>query len=141
MKFVTGSYVHSLDAKNRIRIPKKLKDAFEGQKLYFMRYTGGCIAVYPASALEERLEELKPVKSDNKELLRAKRALLGAIEEIEEDNQGRTTLSAEMRSYAGIDKTVLTIGMGDYLELWAPERYKDETEKVPLETAYEIIPF
>ena len=141
MKFVTGSVEHALDGKNRIRIPKKLKDAFEGEKLFFVRYTGGCIAVYPRSALDERLEGLKNIRSDNKTLLRAKRAILSAIEEVEEDNQGRTTLSPEMRAYAGIDKNVLTIGMGDYLEIWAPERYNGETEDMPLESAFDVIPF
>ncbi len=141
MKFITGSVVHTLDSKNRIRIPKKLKDAFEGEKLFFVRYTGGCISVYPQSALDARLEGLKNIKSDNKELLKAKRAILGAIEEIEEDNQGRTTLSAEMRAHAGISKDVITIGMGDYLEIWAPERYNGETEDMPLEDAFSAIPF
>ncbi len=141
MKYVTGSIEHALDAKNRIRIPKKLKDAFEGEKLFFVRYTGGCIAVYPLSALNERLEALKGIKSDNKQLLKAKRAILGAIEEVEDDNQGRTTLSAEMRAYAGISKNVLTIGMGDYLEIWSPERYRGETADMPLEEAFTEIPF
>ena len=114
MKYLTGSVEHALDGKNRIRIPKKFKDAFgEDETLYFVRYTGGCIAVYPKSSIDERLEALKDIKSDNKELLRAKRAILGAIQEVEEDNQGRTTLSAELREYAGIDKTVLTIAIED----------------------------
>lgn len=141
MKYLTGSYEHSLDGKNRIRIPKKLKDAFDGQQLFFVRYTGGCIAVYPKSAIDERLEGLRAIKSDNKEQLRAKRAILGAIQEVEEDNQGRTTLSPELRAYAGIDKTVLTIAMGDYLEIWSPERYKSETEAMSLEDAYSVLPF
>ncbi len=141
MKFITGSVEHALDAKNRIRIPKKLKDAFEGEKLFFVRYTGGCIAVFPNSALNERLDGLKNIKSDNQQLLKAKRAILGAIEEVEEDNQGRTTLSSEMRAYAGITKDVLTIGMGDYLEIWAPERYRSETEEMSLTDAFTSIPF
>lgn len=141
MKYITGSVVHSLDGKNRIRIPKKMKDDFEGEKLYLMRYTGGCIAVFPASALNERLEALKGIKSDNQPLLKAKRALLGAIEEVVEDQQGRTTLSAEMRSYAGITKNVLTIGMGDYLEMWSPERYNAATDELSLEDAFSAIPF
>ena len=113
MKYLTGTVEHALDGKNRIRIPKKFKDAFEGEPLYFVRYTGGCIAVYPKSAIDERLETLKGIKSDNKDLLRAKRAILGAIQQVEEDTQGRTTLSAELRSYAGIEKNVLTVAMGD----------------------------
>lgn len=141
MKYLTGSVEHALDNKNRIRIPKKYKDNFDGETLFFVKYTGGCIAVFPKSALDERLESLKSIRSDNKDLLRAKRAILGAIEEIEEDTQGRTTLSAEMRAYAGIDKNVLTVAMGDYLEIWSAERYKSDAGAMSLEDAYSAIAF
>ena len=48
MKLLSGKVAHQLDAKNRIRIPAKYKNAFpEKEKLYFVEYAPGCISVMP----------------------------------------------------------------------------------------------
>ncbi len=142
MKYFTGRIEHSLDEKNRIRIPKKYRQEFpENEKIYFVRYTKGCIAVFSESALAKRLEVLEEIKSNQPELQLAKRVILSAIEEIEEDKQGRTVLSAVMRKHAGITKDVVTIGMGDYLEVWAAEKLTSETESISLDEALLRIAF
>lgn len=136
-----GSVLHSLDDKNRIRIPKKYRDDFpKGEKLYFMRYTKGCIAVLSESALASRLEALNEIKSNQPRLQMAKRVILASIEDVEEDTQYRTVLSAAMRKHAGITKEVLTIGMGDYLEMWSPESFAAETDNMTLDDALLEIP-
>lgn len=137
-----GSIEHQIDEKKRIRIPKKLRDQIpRSEQLYFVRYTNGCIAVFPSSSLNERLEALKNIRSDQPQLLQAKRAILSAIEEVQEDSQGRIVLSSMMRAHAGITKEVLTIGVGDYIEIWAPDRYAKEMEEMPLDNAFASLPF
>ncbi len=142
MQYFTGSISHQLDAKNRIRIPKRYRSAFpENEKLYFMRYTKGCIAVLSESALGERLAALSDIKSDKPLLQQAKRAILSAVEPVEEDDQKRAVLSQTMRSHAGIEKDVMTVGMGDYLEIWEPGRFKESLGDMTLEAALEQLPF
>ena len=122
-----GSIEHQLDGKNRIRIPKKFRKDMEGE-LYFMKYSGGCIAVLTRSDLDERLSVLKEIKSNQPKLLQAKRQLLASIEKIEEDDQGRIVLSASMREYAHITKDVVTRGVMDYVEIWSPEVLRKQDE-------------
>ena len=57
MLMLTGEYNHQLDAKNRIRIPSKLKKEL-GEEYYFTRGTNGCIAVIPKMIVDQKLETL-----------------------------------------------------------------------------------
>ena len=45
--FLLGNFQHTLDDKNRIRLPSKLRDQM-GDKYVVMPGLNGCIAVYPA---------------------------------------------------------------------------------------------
>ena len=54
--FLTGEYDHQIDAKNRIRIPGKLRGKEE--KLYFTKGTDGCIFVFYESAIKEKFAKL-----------------------------------------------------------------------------------
>lgn len=137
-----GCVEHQVDEKNRIRIPKKYRDQIpKAEDIYFVRYASGCIAVLTGSALADRLQTLNGIRSDQPKLLKAKRAILSAIEEVEEDKQGRIVLSAAMRAHAGIKKDVITIGVGDYIEIWAAERYRASMEEMSFDEAYEMIAF
>ena len=57
MYFLTGEYDHQIDAKNRIRIPAKLKG--NEDKLYFSKGTNGCIFVFYEAAIREKLEKIE----------------------------------------------------------------------------------
>ena len=49
-----------------------------------------------------------------------------------EDGQGRVVLPEKLREYAGIDKDVVSIGMGDHVDIYS----KAEREKLKSENAY-----
>lgn len=136
-----GSVEHQLDDKNRIRIPKRFRDAFpDGDEIYFVKYTDGCIAVFPASVLSERLKDYSNIKSDDRDRQELKRSLFAAIEPCNEDGQGRILLSAGLRAYAHIKKDVITVGMYDYLEIWSPENYAETLGGVTLNKAFLQLP-
>ena len=47
-----------------------------------------------------------------------------------EDGQGRVVIPEKLRIYAGIDKEVVSIGMGDHIDLYAlEERNNIRSEK------------
>ena len=51
---LTGKYEHQIDAKNRIRIPTKLKG--NEDKVYFSKGTDGCIFVLFEDYVQEKLQ-------------------------------------------------------------------------------------
>ena len=47
----------------------------------------------------------------------------GAVEALP-DKQGRILLPSNLREHAGLDKELVVIGVGDYAELWQPQRWQ-----------------
>lgn len=46
--------------------------------------------------------------------------------EASPDAQGRIILADSLKRYAGIDRTVVVVGVGDRIELWSPELWQAE---------------
>jgi MraZ protein len=68
--------------------------------------------------------------------------LSGASDEIP-DKQGRFTIPANLRQYAGLDRDVTVIGAGSRLEVWDSgtwNAYLEQTEQSFADTAEEVIP-
>lgn len=141
---IYGNYVHQMDAKNRIRIPTKLRsklsEEYPGEKLFFAAYAGKCIRVFPESVLNARLQELQ-ARSNEPVKLCALRLIVGSLQVVEEDSQGRITLSPYLRAYAGITDEVQSYGTGDSIEMWSPDKYAEATSGMDLADAFNNVSF
>jgi MraZ protein len=125
MFMLTGEYNHQLDAKNRIRIPAKLKKEI-GDEYYFAKGAGCCIAVLPKCTMEEYNEKIKTeIKITDIAKLKSVRALTSSIVSAEEDNQGRVVLNSSLKKFAKINKDIVIIGVADHAEIWAKEVYDE----------------
>lgn len=122
MKFLFGAVNHQLDAKNRIRIPSKFRNAFpENEPLFFAMYNGNRIAVMPESVLGERYNFIRNLTPADQNEMNAAASVFEWIEPVEEDSYGRAVIPLRFKKRAGIEKDVLTVGMGNFIEIWAQE--------------------
>ena len=132
MPMLTGEYNHQLDAKNRMRIPAKLRKEL-GDEFYFAKGTDGCLFVYPQAEVEVILEKLKGIPLGDPRQ-RNVRAFLKTILSVKEDDHGRLLLSPEMREHIGLerdDKDLVVCGAGTRVEIWSKknfDRYFGEDE-------------
>ncbi|MBE7080738.1 MAG: hypothetical protein E7371_05830 [Clostridiales bacterium] len=121
----TGMFEHQLDDKNRLRIPSKFKKGLTGelgdQSYCFFRGKNQCICVMAEDELNEMLSSL--ASEGLSESSKITRAIFGSICTAEEDAQGRVVLPSMLRMMAGIKKDVITLGVGNRLEIWSAERY------------------
>lgn len=119
MQFVSGKAKHQLDAKNRTRIPAKFRNAFpQDEKLFFVRYSSGCVAIMCESVMEAKLLSFGDVDPADEELYDAKRFMYTVVDDVVEDNQGRFMIPKEYREYANLTKDLVSVGMGDHIEIW-----------------------
>ncbi len=122
---LTGTYMHSLDAKNRLVIPAKLKEQL-GDTVTILRGSGSdrCLKVYSAAEWKkyaDKISELPPTQ------IRAlTRYLYSTAMEVQPDSQGRIMLQPDMLKFAGIERNIVTLGVGTYAEIWAQEIYESE---------------
>jgi MraZ protein len=120
-----GTFDHTLDAKNRLTVPAKLRTAF-AEGAFLVREADRCISLYPSatySALTSAaLSPLNPMSAQAKEL---KRYFHYNAVAVELDSAGRVMVPARMLSHAGIERDVVVTGAGDCLELWDRSRWED----------------
>lgn len=130
MNMLTGAYYHSVDAKNRIRIPAKYREGMEVKlneekkfSLVFHTGTDGCIAVYTQEAVDKIFAAFADVKQSDFEKYRAVRRYLNTFETVESDPQGRLVIPPTFRKYAKIEKDmeIVICGMVDHVEIWSKQ--------------------
>jgi len=119
MDYLTGSYEHQIDAKNRIRIPNKLKSDNEG--LFLSKGTDGCLFVFSSKAMNEILSKFDSIKITDKEKRKGQRAFLDSIVPVEFDGQGRMTIPKMYKDFAKIEKDIIISGAFTHVEVWAKE--------------------
>jgi MraZ protein len=118
----TGQAGCSLDDKGRLVVPARFRERLGPGFYLTVARPDPCLALYPIAtwrAFCDRLEDAA-VKDDR---FRAYvRKLSAATEETQCDSQGRVTIPANLRRYAGLEREVVAIGTLGRIELWAKDR-------------------
>jgi MraZ protein len=125
------TYVHQLDAKNRMRIPAKLREEI-GKNYTIMAGSGGCLYVYNEEQAKKLKEKLQHVNPFNEKQLKAARLLLSLSWDAEEDKQGRILIPDNIRDYVHIQKNVVVFNGPNCVEIWAEEVWNDYFNDVDL---------
>ena len=113
-----GSSALTLDAKGRINVPTRHRDALLLQAqgcLTLTRHPDGCLLVYPRPVWEIKREQIAAFPMQARAL---QRLLLGNAQDVEIDGSGRILVAPELRSAAGMTRDVMLLGMGAHFELW-----------------------
>ncbi|AZV92654.1 division/cell wall cluster transcriptional repressor MraZ [Kerstersia gyiorum] len=113
-----GSSALTLDAKGRMTIPARHRDALMSQadgRLTLTRHPDGCLLVYPRPEWEKKREQIVRFPMNARAL---QRLLLGNAQDVELDSAGRVLVAPELRQAAGLVKEVMLMGLGTHFELW-----------------------
>ena len=121
-----GHYEHSLDAKHRLSIPSRFRAAFSSG-LVLAKDSDACISVWTPETheytVDRALQGKNPFSSEYKGIQRFFQA---NSFDLELDSSGRVTLPPPLMSHAGVEKEVVVAGVGDHLEVWGNERWREE---------------
>lgn len=137
-----GTYEPKLDDKGRIILPAKFRDQLAGG-LVITRGQERCLYVFPTATFEEVFAKLQQAPMTSKETRAYSRIFLSGANDQIPDKQGRVTVPALLRSYAGLHKDLVVIGNGDRVEIWDQgswESYLDSNEDEFAEREDELIP-
>ena len=83
-----GEHEHSLDDKNRLTLPAKLRAAFE-EGVVLARELDGCLAAYPRAEWEKLVERIAALDPLGEDARRMKRHFFAGASQGELDRQGR----------------------------------------------------
>ncbi|MBV8066765.1 MAG: division/cell wall cluster transcriptional repressor MraZ [Candidatus Eremiobacteraeota bacterium] len=121
-----GSEQHALDHKGRLIVPARFRERLGPHFVLTIADPDPCLALYPMATWVEICGRLESVPAKDEPYRRYMRYLFAHSEEVACDAQGRVVVPALLRTYAGITRDVVSVGLLTRIEIWAKERYDFE---------------
>ena len=120
---------HTLDAKNRVFLPKRFQavlesDPFGNLGAVVTRGLDGCLFLFSESAFERAIERLDTKAISGPEARKMQRLFFAHAHRTQLDGSGRILIPEKLRSLAGIDREVMMIGVVERAEIWAKDRWE-----------------
>ncbi|PCH51254.1 MAG: cell division/cell wall cluster transcriptional repressor MraZ [Cellvibrionales bacterium] len=127
-----GSNEINMDAKGRMAIPARYKDALaadcEGCLVVTIDVADKCLLVYPLPEWVKKEDEIRVLSTLNATSRRMQRLLIGHARDLEMDASGRILIPPELRTFAELEKKVTLVGQGHRLELWNTDNWNKQRD-------------
>ncbi|WP_104092370.1 division/cell wall cluster transcriptional repressor MraZ [Arthrobacter sp. GMC3] len=126
-----GTHSPRLDEKGRIILPAKFREELAGG-LVLTKGQENCIYVFSAREFEKVHADMVGAPMQSRQARDYNRVFLSGASDEVPDKQGRVTIPAPLRSYAGLDRELVVIGAGNRAEIWNAqswEKYLQEQEQ------------
>lgn len=124
-----GRYEHSVDAKGRIALPVRFREALARRSddlrlIVTLHLTDPCLVVYPLGEWELFEEKLAKMSQLDPTVTMLRRMFVGMAHECALDAQGRVLLPPELRRDAKIEGEAVWSGAARFVELWSKPIYE-----------------
>lgn len=119
---IYGEYRHTIDVKNRTFVPAKLREQL-GDNIVLTIIADKCVSAYSTEvweAFEQKILALPPIKARE-----IRRRIYPFTSETTIDVQGRVMIPQNLREKAGLSKNIVSIGVGDHVEIWNDTDYDE----------------
>ena len=113
-----GASALNLDAKGRMAVPSKHRDALTIQcegRLTLTKHPHGCLLLFPRPVRESHREQIAAWPMSARAW---QRIFLGNASDVELDSAGRILVAPELRTAVGLTREVMLLGMGSHFEIW-----------------------
>jgi len=125
-----GEYEHTLDDKNRLTLPAKVRQALGGG-VVVTRGMDGCLFVFTREAWDEfvvaRLQGLNPFSREARQM---SRFMFAGATETEVDKQGRIMLPPALIEHGTLGRDVVVAGVRDHVEIWDRAAWRKQLKEV-----------
>jgi MraZ protein len=112
-----GEFESKVTDKNRIALPKKIREEL-GEKLIIMQGYEGCMILVNEEKFIALTKEITEGKFINDAVRDTTRFLVGSAHEITLDKQGRFILPQSLKSFSKVSEEVTFLGLIRWVEVW-----------------------
>ena len=137
-----GTHTPRLDAKGRLALPARFRTGLAGG-LVITKGQERCLYAFPIDEFTRLTEALATSPVSARAARDYSRVFFASATHEVPDAQGRVTLPASLREYAGLDKDCAVIGANTRVEIWnatAWDSYLADREPAFSDGAEEVIP-
>ena len=117
-----GKHEHQIDAKGRVSLPSGFRHAMPSSRMVLMQSSDTHLDLFPEKSWKKVRKSVRNHMKGNRPWMR--RLLSGAVP-VEPDKHGRIRIPPQLRERAGLEGSVLFVGMLDWIELWPPAGFEE----------------
>lgn len=125
---LVGTYTPKLDDKGRLTLPAKFRDALAGGVMV-TKGQDHSLSVFRSDEFDVIAEKTMEASRNDPQARAFQRYFFASTDEQRPDGQGRISLSADHRQYAGLSKECVVIGSFDHLEIWDAATWRTYQEQ------------
>lgn len=136
-----GTHTPKLDEKGRLILPAKYRDEL-AEGLVITRFQERCLAIWPVGTFAELVQGVRGASS-SQQVRDYQRMLASGASDETPDKQGRVTIPAHLRTYAGLDRDCVVVGAINRVEIWdagAWQTYEASKESAFADLDDEVFP-
>ena len=129
-----GEYECKLDEKGRLKLPSAILNQLgESSSHEFVANRGfeRCLNLFPKAIWNIKLSEVTGLNEYLPEVRQFKRYFYRGATEFTPDKADRILLPKILLEYAGIDRTLIIAAVGEYMEMWNADTYREIINKEP----------
>ena len=137
-----GTHTPRLDEKGRLILPAKYRDEL-APGLVLTKGQERCLYVFPLPEFGRITEALRTAPVTAKSVRDYSRVFFASASDELPDKQGRVTIPAALRDYAGLQRDCVVIGANTRLEIWDADAwtsYLDRQEDAFSDASEEVLP-
>lgn len=127
-----GQFENKLDEKNRLMIPKKMREQI-GDKIFILEYLDGIISIFNPDEFDKLAEKANSIPFTQEKARKFARKIIGSAIDVPVDKMGRIQIPMHYVNKYGITKEVIIIGVGNHIEIWNKDEYLSYEEGVDQE--------
>jgi MraZ protein len=131
-----GEFVHTTDEGGRLTIPARFRADLEAG-LVVTRGLDHCLAIYPIQEWKKLAQRVSALPITDRRARAFRRQVFANASDVALDKHGRVLIPTRLREYAGLDGDVVVTGLDTFIELWNPDSWSEERERVGEDTTME----
>ena len=124
-----GQFSHTLDDKNRLALPARFRLGLE-RGVAMTAGTDKYVLVYGLPEFEKLAERVDALQLIGQEAATLRRLLYVNAAVSEMDKQGRVLVPEHLRLHSDIQKEVVIVGVGKFIEMWSPKNWEQAKAEV-----------
>jgi len=124
-----GEFRSKLDKQGRIVIPSKMREQLKGKNVYLTRGLEECLFLFSENVWKSQSEKLKILPFTKGDPRAFTRLFFSGAYRTNIDKQGRLNIPSNLAVYAGIENSVVIIGVGTRIEIWDEKKWEEYYKK------------
>ena len=116
-----GEYSHAIDQKGRLILPSRFRDICTEngiEKFFLTRGLDKCIFMFAEDEWRAQEQKFKGLSFTKQESRSFNRMFFSGAADIVPDKQGRFIIPSYLKTYAGVERDTVIIGISNRIEIW-----------------------